>query len=205
MTNPIHWSEFYSQLHGFVAARVRIPSDVDDLVQLVLERAIQKSAGTEIENVAGWLFGIARNAIADHYRGQARTLVAAADELETTSAPVGATETERSQVIACMGPLLDTLEHENAQILRWADMEGRSMQSIADQLEISVTAAKSRAQRARKEFVRVTRECCAITKDARGRVVDLTPHPIAKALECAAAAGCSTEPSKAKGNRHERS
>jgi RNA polymerase sigma-70 factor (ECF subfamily) len=199
-SNAIDWPVFYNQLHGFVAARVRIASDVDDLVQLILERAVQKAAGTEIENVAGWLFGIARNAIVDHYRGQARRLIADADQLEATPDPIGGTEAERAQVIACMGPLLDMLEHADAQLLRWADVEGRSMQSIADELGISLTAAKSRAQRARKAFMKATRECCAITKDARGRVVDLTPHPIPKALECAAAAGCSVETSKTKRN-----
>ncbi len=203
MSCTMDWSMFYSQLHGYVAARVRVASDVDDLVQLVLERAMEKAASTDVENVAGWLFGIARNAIADHYRGHARTLLAAADELEGIAEPLGRSDEERAQVLACMGPLLDTMGGDKAELLRWADMEGRSMQSIADALGISLTAAKSRVQRARKEFVMVTRECCAITKDARGRVTDLTPHPIPKALACAAAAGCSTGPAKTKGNRHE--
>jgi len=185
-SSNIDWSAFYSQLHAFIAARVRGGSDVDDLVQLVLERAMQKAESQEIDNVAGWLFGIARNAIADHYRGQARTLVAAADALEGTAEPLGVSDEERAQVIACMEPLLKTLDAADAKLLRWADMQGRSMQSIADELSISLTAAKSRVQRARKVFVKATRECCAITKDARGRVTDLTPHSIPKALECAA-------------------
>jgi RNA polymerase sigma-70 factor (ECF subfamily) len=195
----IDWSVFYAELQHFVAARVRTASDVDDLVQLVLERAMAKSTSSEIENVAGWLFGIARNAIADHYRGQARTLVAAADALdnEATEEPLGSTDDERAHVIACMQPLLDTLDSDDAQLLRWADMEGRSMQSIADELKISLTATKSRVQRARKELVKATRACCAITKDARGRVTGLTPHPIPKALECAA---CVDGASKSKRN-----
>ena len=180
------WSTFYSQLHGFVAARVRGASDVDDLVHLVLERAMEKATRTEIDNIAGWLFGIARNAIADHYRGQARTLIAAADALQDNDEPCGTTDEERAQVIACMEPLLNTLDDAEAQLLRWADMQGRSMQSIADDLGISLPATKSRVQRARKAFVKVTRECCAITKDARGRVTDLTPRSIPKALDCAA-------------------
>ena len=65
-----------------------------------------------------------------------------------------------------------------------------TVSDLAEPLGITLTAAKSRAQRARKEFVKVTRECCAITKDARGRVTDLTPHPSPKARECAAPAGC---------------
>jgi RNA polymerase sigma-70 factor (ECF subfamily) len=201
----VDWSMFYHQLQGFVAARVRSAADADDLVQLILERAMEKVGSAEIENVAGWLFGIARHAIADHYRGQARTLLAAAEQLEGTPDAVGTSasfgsEEERAHVIACMGPLLDTMAADDAQLLRWADMEDRSMQSIADALGISLTATKSRVQRARKEFIKVTRECCAITKDARGRVTDLTPHPIPNALECAAAAGCSMDSSRTRGS-----
>jgi RNA polymerase sigma-70 factor (ECF subfamily) len=190
-SSKIDWSAFYSQLHGFVLTRVRSAADVEDLVQLILERAMTKAPSAEIQNSAGWLFGIARNAIADHYRGQARTLIAAADALENTESPLGGSDEERAAVIACMEPLLNMLPDEVAQLLRWADMQGRSMQSIADELEISLTAAKSRVQRARKDFVKITSECCAITVDARGRVTDLTPRETPMALECAACVSSS--------------
>jgi RNA polymerase sigma-70 factor (ECF subfamily) len=199
-SQAVDWSAFYSQLHGFVASRVRSAADVDDLVQLILERAMSKAGEAEIENVAGWLFGIARNAIADHYRAHARTLVAAADELDAVDQPLGSSDEERALVIACMQPLLDTLPSDAAQLLRWADMESRSMQSIADELGISLTAAKSRVQRARKDFVKTTSECCAITVDARGRVTDLTPRNTQKASECAA---CVADPDAKSRFRHE--
>jgi hypothetical protein len=74
------------------------------------------------------------------------------------------------------------------------------MQSLADELGISVTAAKSRVQRARKDFVRTTRDCCAVTVDARGRVTNLTPRNIPKAIACAA---CVTDPDSKSRNRDE--
>lgn len=183
-SSTVDWSSFYSQLHGFVSSRVRIASDVDDLVQVILERAMSKAASSEIDNTAGWLFGIARNAIADHYRVQARTLIAKADALEGVDQPLGSSAEERAAVVACMKPLLSTLPDDVAQLLRWVDMEGRALQSIADQLGISLTATKSRVQRARKEFIKATRECCAITVDARGRVTALTPRNSLRAAEC---------------------
>jgi RNA polymerase sigma-70 factor, ECF subfamily len=184
MSSTIDWSAFLEQLKRFVAARVHSPSDVDDLVQLILERAVTKAAGAELESVAGWLFGIARNAVADHYRQQARALVSAAEDLERVSSPLGDSEEERAAVIACMEPLLETLAQDAAQLLRWADMEGRSMKSIADQLGIGLSAAKSRVQRARKDFVQATSDCCAITIDARGRVTDLTPRAFVDRNDC---------------------
>ena len=182
------WSAFYAALHGFVAARVRSASDVDDLVQLILERAMTKSAGVEVHNAPGWLFGIARNAVADHFRAQARALIHDAEALDA-SAPLGGSDDERAEVIGCMEPLLATLPADAARLLRWADMEDRTLQSIADDLGITLTAAKSRVQRARKEFVKVTRECCAITVDARGRVTHLTPKK-PSAAECERHASC---------------
>jgi len=107
---------------------------------------------------------------------------------------LGETDAERAEVIACMEPLLNALPGPESQLLRWADMQGRSMQAIADELGISLTAAKSRVQRARKEFMRVTQHCCAVTMDARGRVTQLTPRSAQRALECRS--GCASNPKR---------
>jgi RNA polymerase sigma-70 factor, ECF subfamily len=189
-TPAIDWSVFYQRLHRYVAARVRSAPDADDLVHLILERAMSKSAraaSAEIENVAGWLFGIARNAIADHHRAQARTLITAAEALEGESA-LGSEGHERTAVLACMEPLLNCLPSASAQLLRWADMEGRSMQAIAGELAITLSATKSRVQRARQEFLAITSQCCAVTVDARGRVTELTPKKTTRA----SAIGCES-------------
>ena len=195
--SEVDWSAFYAQLRGFVAARVHNASDADDLAHLILERAMAKSTAAEVHNAPGWLFGIARNAIADHYRAQARALIGSADALEAAG-PLGATDEERVEVIACMEPLLATLPAETARLLRWADMEDRPMAAIANELGITLTAAKSRVQRARKEFVKTTRDCCAITLDARGRVTGLTPKNNSSAVECDPSGSCCpSDPRKA--------
>jgi RNA polymerase sigma-70 factor (ECF subfamily) len=191
-SQDVEWSQLYTQLHRFVSARVRSASDANDLVQVILERAMSKAPEVEVDNIAGWLFGIARNAVVDHYRAQARAFQRAADALEASAVPPAETDEERRSVIACMEPLLDTMNRADSQLLRWADMEGRPLQSIADELGISLTATKSRVQRARKAFVKTTRECCAITRDARGRVTSLTPRPHSCPIECAVYAAPAT-------------
>lgn len=193
-TSTIDWSTFYDELHAFVTVRVRGAADADDVVQLVLERALLKAANTEIDNVAAWLFGVARNAVTDYYREQARRSLAIAEALDLEDAPVEPTEDERAAVLACMEPLLATLSADDARLLRWADMDGRAMQAIADELGISLTAAKSRVQRARKDFVKRTQACCVINQDPRGRVVSLTPRSIVVRVEC----DCVSDATKAK-------
>lgn len=181
---PPDWSDFYARLRRFVAARVGNQADADDLVQLVLERAIARSAGAEpIENTMAWLFAIARNTIADHYRAQARGLSAAAQLDEEARSPPP-TEDGRREVLACMEPLLRGLDPEAQQVVRWADVEGRSMQSIATELGLSVSGAKSRVQRARQELLRKLLRCCSVTLDTRGRATDLQPKRPGACLGC---------------------
>jgi RNA polymerase sigma-70 factor (ECF subfamily) len=183
------WSSFYDRIHRFVSARVPTRSDADDLVQSILERSIAKSTSTEVDNALGWLFGIARNAIADHYRSRARSLCRSADDLEKLASPMGDSDEERAEVVACVEPLLDMVAPDVAQLLRWADMQGRSMQAISEDLQISLTATKSRVQRARKVFLEAASACCALTVDARQRVMALAPRG-----DCATVcSGCGPE------------
>jgi RNA polymerase sigma-70 factor, ECF subfamily len=175
-STPVH--AFYGQLQRYIALRVHNAADTEDLVQLVLERAVSKQPlNGEIENVAAWLFTIARNAVFDHQRHQQRAL--AKESLENVDEPAleaSPTPRDRQDVLACMQPLLSALPEEVRNLLVWADMEERPLQSIANELGISLTATKSRVQRARKAFVEVTQRCCFITLDARGSVSELSPR-----------------------------
>ena len=186
-TSATDWSPFYDQLHRYVASRVTASADVDDLVQAILERAITKSLTATIDSSVGWLFGIARNAIADHYRQQARSLGRAADALEAVADPLGDSDAERRAIVACMEPLLASIPPDAAELLRWADMQGESMQTISEKLGIGLSATKSRVQRARKEFVSTARACCTFTVDARSRVTDFS-----KRRGCAGACDCGS-------------
>ena len=176
--NP-DWAAFYGQLQRFVAARVRAAADADDLVQLILERALSKRPQHgEIDSVAAWLFTIARNAVLDHQRAEQRSRASLLrDEPAGIAEPSGAVGAQdRDEVLACVKPLLDILPEDARQLLQWADVEERPLQSIADMLGISLTATKSRVQRARKTFVGLTQRCCTVTLDARGRVSELLPR-----------------------------
>ncbi len=173
------WTAFYGQLQRFVAVRVRDAADTDDLVQLVLERAVSKRPRDgEIENVAGWLFAIARNAVLDHQRVEQRNRTGSLreDQEPILDSSAAADSHDREEVLACVRPMLGGLPEDARQLLEWADVEERPLQTIADQLGISLTATKSRVQRARQSFVEITQRCCTVTLDARGRVNELSPR-----------------------------
>ncbi len=64
------WRELHERLLGFIARRVRTPEDAEDILQEVMLRIHQHHRDLEhADRVTGWVYRIAANAIADHYRG----------------------------------------------------------------------------------------------------------------------------------------
>lgn len=64
------FDHFHEPVHRYVAARVRRPSDAEDLAQLVFVKALEALPRYEQRGVpfGGWLFRLARNVAIDHLR-----------------------------------------------------------------------------------------------------------------------------------------
>jgi len=64
------FDHYYVMVHRFVAARVRSPSDAEDLAQLVFVKALEALPRYEARGIpfGGWLFRLARNVVIDHVR-----------------------------------------------------------------------------------------------------------------------------------------
>jgi len=64
------FDHYHERVHRYVAARVRRPSDAEDLAQLVFVKALEALPRYEQRGVpfGGWLFRLARNVVIDHIR-----------------------------------------------------------------------------------------------------------------------------------------
>ena len=64
------YDRFVERIYRFIAFRVRLPSDAEDLTQLVFVKAIEALPRYEPRGVpfTGWLFRLARNAVIDFER-----------------------------------------------------------------------------------------------------------------------------------------
>src|SRR5688572_6336435 len=82
------WESVAGLLRPFIARRVAAPADADDVLQEVLMRVHRGLAALrDEEQVAAWMYRIARNAVIDHLRSRPREVPAIESEIEPGSAP----------------------------------------------------------------------------------------------------------------------
>jgi RNA polymerase sigma-70 factor (ECF subfamily) len=132
--------------------------------------------GTTPEHFRGWLYQIARNTIID-FLTESRRFVPFEDSLvdREVSKP-GASDFDdaefRKTLFSYTLKVIETFPHEEREVLTLTEIDGLSREELATELKISLTAAKSRVQRARAKLRKTVEECCRLVTDPYGRVID---------------------------------
>jgi RNA polymerase sigma-70 factor (ECF subfamily) len=164
----------------------QLPSvaDAEDVAQEVLIRVLRSSRSMrEDERFAAWLAVVVKNAVADQLRSRQRhPLLASADapdqqatREEEPDGPGGA------GLARVLRPFADRLSPTYRDAIVLSDFEDVPQAEIARRMGLSVSAIKSRTQRARQQLRKLLMDCCRIVLDARRSVVGCEPK---------AAAGC---------------
>lgn len=167
------WQAFRAELLSRVRRRVPEPADAEDIVQAVIERLVARRGGVEeVQRLPAWLARVTANAIADHWRGvgRHRRRTAPVDPETLDIAVEDDADLGRRAMLDCLAPLMATLPAADRRALLLADGEGRPQKSVAAELGIGVSGAKSRIQRARRRLAEQIEACCLIERDGRGTV-----------------------------------
>jgi RNA polymerase sigma-70 factor, ECF subfamily len=174
-TTDAIWQRLGAELGEFIRRRVDDEHTADDLLQETFVR-IQRGLNTlkDADRVAGWVYQIARNVIAEHFRRQPGMLESLAEEV--------AAEADGQHDLACragswLRTMVDELPETYRDAVRMAELEGLSQQEVADRLGISLSAAKQRVQRGREQLRQMLDRCCTFERDRRGNVFDYDPLP----------------------------
>jgi RNA polymerase sigma-70 factor (ECF subfamily) len=174
------WQDLERHLRPYLARRVASAADIDDLLQDIFVRMHQGLASLrDEERFGGWVYRVAQSAIVDRARRRAREPLAAARaeaELEVES---NADDPElESELGECVALFVARLSSPYRETVTLTELQGLTQKEAADMLGISVSGVKSRVQRARDKIRQMFEECCQVSVDARGRVIQCEPRPL---------------------------
>jgi RNA polymerase sigma-70 factor (ECF subfamily) len=171
------WKELHDGLFSFVRRRVDSDPDAEDILQEIFVRIHTNLQGVkDSESIHAWVYQIARNAIADHYRARKQVAHAArAAAAVTRDEPPFETDDLEPQAPAelagCMRPLLDGLPDAYAEAIELTELGDLTQKAAAQRLGLSVSGMKSRVQRGRSQLRELLLDCCDVELDRRKRVV----------------------------------
>ncbi len=164
-------TQFRSALRGFI--RQRVPNDAvaDVLTQEVWVRIARKLGGLrDAQKLEAWVYQIARNVVTDFYRRRRETTELPAE----LPAPPDETVVEelRQNLYDYVKGVVESLPEPHREALVLTMYQGLSQQELAERLGLSLTAAKSRVQRARAEVRKTMERCCRWKFDRLGNIID---------------------------------
>ena len=169
----VAWAAYSGELKGYLRHRCASAEDAEELLQDVFIRALRQGQGfCAVNQPRAWFFQVTRNALADHLRC-AHPHQALPDDLATEVAEEMPAIDSLSQ---CLPRVLRELSAVDRQAITFCDIEGRSQQAYAVHLSLSLSAAKSRVQRARQRLKLRLEKACQVRFDESGTVCGYTPR-----------------------------
>jgi RNA polymerase sigma-70 factor (ECF subfamily) len=164
----------------FIGSRISDGATADDLTQEVFVKVQTRSAQVrDPRRLMGWLIQIARNTVADHFRGSRSTEAFKEEHLaEVPTRPESFEREEnklRDELAAYIRSVVQGLPDIYRDALVLTEYDGLSQVELAQRLGLSVSAAKSRVQRGRAMVRETIDRCCHFELDRYGTVVECTP------------------------------
>lgn len=174
-TTEAVWSELSEDLRAFIRRRVADNHLADDLLQETFVRIHKGLAKLrEPDHLTAWVYRIARNVIAEYYRGAGYAPEALVEQLPET---VAERDLRRHAARRWLHELIDRLPLTYREAVALAEIEGAAQREVAARLGLSLPAAKSRVLRGRAMLKQMLLACCRFEFDRRGNLLDFEPKP----------------------------
>lgn len=160
------WNKTRANLKSFVYHRTGDRALAEDLVQDVFLKVHDHfDQLKEPGKITGWIFRIARNVIADHFRKNARQLQREDIDWAVNPRPLN------DCVSTCLEEKMNGLPDKYRQALELAELKNIPQVELAKALNVSYSGVKSRIQRARQMLKERMTESYVIELDRYGNVV----------------------------------
>lgn len=149
------FAEYRDFLYKFFLKHVKVPSIAEDFAHDVFIKFWQRrEADYSVENMNAWLYTLARNRLADHYRRLATERKYAESLWEEMKGRAAASPAELrlSELEKEINSLLQALPPRQREIYDLNRNRGLSLEEIAKKLDISPNTAKNHLVKALKKI-----------------------------------------------------
>ncbi len=162
------WLEYKTGLKYYILKKVKNEDVANDLSHEVLMKVYNSCCSAiQIKNVRSWLFQITHNTTVDYFKKQQKFT----NEIPETFDNDETTIYQDTEGI--LKPLIQLLPEKYGVPLQLSDIEELKQKEVAKKLNLSLTATKSRIQRARKLLKKKIIECSILEKDEQGNLLSL--------------------------------
>lgn len=173
------WATYKKGLRDYIFKKIKNKDIANELSHEVLLKVYNSCcSGKDIQNIQAWLFQIAHNTCMDYIRVQNKHQIIAKEYLLEEK-----TDNVYQKAIEFVEPLIKLLPEKYALPLRLADIQGQKQAQIAQQLGLTLSATKSRIQRARVLLKKQIQQCCHTETDHQGNLTAFGVKNTCKALQ----------------------
>jgi RNA polymerase sigma-70 factor (ECF subfamily) len=195
------WRDIEARLRPYVARRVASAAEVDDIVQEILVRIHKGLAALrDDESFGGWVYRIAARTIADATKSHVRDPIArGADVVDAADGASDEAADLQLELGECVALFVARLPSPYREAITLTELQGLTRKEAAEMVGTSLSGMKSRVQRGRAKIHEMFEQCCEISVDCRGRVVDCEARDAAHVpADCrdAAASWATRHPAK---------
>lgn len=162
------WLEYKNGLKYYIFKKVKNEEIANDLSHEVLMKVYNSCCSSiSIKNVRSWMFQIAHNTTIDYLKKQNKFTHTVPEKYDNDDYDV---YQEANEIVK---PLMQLLPEKYAIPLQLSDIEELKQKEVAQKLNLSLTATKSRIQRARSLLKAKIIECSNLEKDEKGNLISL--------------------------------
>ncbi|WP_304509980.1 sigma-70 family RNA polymerase sigma factor [Anaerotignum sp.] len=162
------WSDYKNGLQFYILKRVKDKDIANDLSHEVLMKIYNSCcSNNEIKNVRSWMFQIAHNTTIDYLKKENKFTNEIPEIFEKDE------NNSYKEAEELIKPLIELLPEKYAVPLQLSDIENIKQAEVSKKINLSLTATKSRIQRARKLLKEKIIECSNLELDEKGNLLSI--------------------------------
>lgn len=175
MNSILLWERYDGELKRHIRSRVSDSFEAEDILQEVYIRAVRNEEKLmHMDEPRAWLHRVASNIIVDYYRRKARySYVENLDEIDGERSRDPLLDNYNSETASCLIKLTELLPEKYKEAILESDLKGVQQNQLGTRWNLSHSGAKNRVQRARKKLRETMLDCCEVTSDHQGNIIEL--------------------------------